>query len=55
LAQRVDGEVAFRVFLLVDNGGGKRLLICLPLENLFFDGAGGYESVDEAWSDGMLT
>lgn len=48
LSQRVQGEMTLRVFLFVYDSRRKGLLGRLPLEDLFFDGAGGDEAVDEA-------
>lgn len=47
LAQRVQGKVTLDVLLLVYDGGGKRLLVRLSLEDLLFDRSGGYKAVHE--------
>lgn len=48
LPQCVEREVAFDVLFFVDDGGGKRLLVRLALEDLLLDRARGDEPVDEA-------
>lgn len=47
LPERIEREVPLGVLFLVDDGGGERLLVRLPLEDLLLDRAGGDEAVYE--------
>ncbi len=46
-AERVQREMALDVFLLVHDRGGKRLFVCLSLEDLLLDRSSADEPVDE--------
>lgn len=48
LPQRIEGEVPFGIFLLIDDAGRESLLVGLALEDLLFDRPGRDESIDEA-------
>ena len=49
LSEHVDREVTFGIFGRIDDGRREGLLGRLALENLLFDGAVGYEAVNEAF------
>ena len=49
LPERVEGEVAFHVLVLVDDRGREGLLIRLSLEDLLFDCASADEAVHKTW------
>jgi hypothetical protein len=49
LPKGVDGEMSLRILFLVDDSRWQGLFWGLALKDLFFDGTGGDEAVDEAW------